>query len=372
MARALLHGERLDKPTYQFLETINEGNSAETYRCWHEIFERPVVQKTVSLLGLGDALALSEPGLLNKIDHDHLVKVWEAQWTPGLSKSLKCITFTMPFYADGSLHSVLECRGELPLSQAIGITDQLLKALHYLHVEQRILHRDIKPGNVFLDEDCRVAYLGDLGNAARMDESNEADANGGTRLYRPPELVGQRYGIAGDIYSTGFTLLELFGGPLDYADLNNIDITKRLYRGQRAVADRYFRLGPTIPKNLERLVLAMTSRSVARRPRSAAAALRALGRIGYVDWQPADASGRREGFWPPKAPKVVLAVEERAIRSGPDAGFTELAVLHRKVQASEWRRISQLSRRLSPDDHRARRAVYDAIAAFCANRWAVR
>ncbi|TGD84752.1 serine/threonine-protein kinase [Mycolicibacterium sp. CH28] len=354
------------------METINEGNTAETYKCWHEIFQRPVVQKTVSLLGLADALALSEPGLLNKINHDHLVKVWEAQWTPGRAPNLKCITFTMPFYAEGSLHSVLERCGELPLGQAFKIAAQLLKALHYLHVEQRILHRDIKPGNVFLDEGFRVAYLGDLGNAARMDELNEADANGGTRLYRPPELAGERYGIAGDIYSMGFTLLELFGGPLDYADLDNIEITRRLDRGLRAVADRYFRLGPTIPTSLERLVLAMVSRSVARRPSSAAAALRALGRISFIDWLPADSLGRREGFWPPTAPKVVLAVEERTIRSGPDAGLVELTVLHRKVQAQEWRRISQLSDRVRPDDRRARRAVYDAIVAFCANRWAVR
>ncbi|ART73274.1 hypothetical protein BTO20_36285 [Mycobacterium dioxanotrophicus] len=372
MARALLLGERIDKPTYQFLETISEGNSAETYKCWHEIFNRPVVQKTVSLLGLPDALALSEPGLLNKIKNDHLVQVWEAQWTPGLPRNLKCITFTMPFYADGSLHSVLEARGELSLYQGMGIARQLLTALHYLHVEQRILHRDIKPGNVFLDDDFSSAYLGDLGNAARMDELDEADGNGGTRLYRPPELAVQRYGVAGDIYSAGFTLLELFGGPLDYAILDNVDITNRLNRGQRAVADRHFRLGPVIPTKLERLVLEMASRSVARRPRSAAAALRALQQIGYVDWQPADASGRREGFWPPAEPKIALAVEERTIRSGRDAGRVEISVLHRKVQSTEWRRISVLSKRVAPGDRRARRGVYDAIVAFCANRWPVR
>jgi serine/threonine protein kinase len=372
MARVILLGERLDKPTYKFLETISEGDTAETFKCWHEIYQRPVVQKTISLLGLNDALALSEPGLLNKINHDHLVKVWEAQWTPGSAKALKCITFTMPFYSEGSLHTVLESRRELPLRQAIEIAAQVLKALHYLHVKQRILHRDIKPGNIFLDDDCRAAYLGDLGNAARMDDSNEADPDGGSRLYRAPELATQRYGVGCEIYSAGFTLMELFAGPLDYIELDNADITRRLSRSQRSVADKHFRLGPASPTSLERLVLAMASRSVARRPNSAAAALRALGRVTYVDWQPAEAGGRREGAWPPAAPKVILAVEERRIRSGPDAGRVELTVSHRKPQASEWRRISQLSRRIALDDRRGRRAVYDAIAAFCAKRWAVR
>jgi serine/threonine protein kinase len=357
VARSLLRGERLDKPTYEFLETISEGNTAETYKCWHEIFQCPVVQKTVSLLGLNDALALSEPNMLNKIKDDNLVEVWEAQWTPGKPAALKCITFTMPFYGEGSLHSVLECRGELPLRCGIEIAAHILKGMHYLHVERRILHRDIKPGNVFLDTGCNVAYLGDLGNAAYMDDSNEADGNGGTRLYRPPELAAQRYGIAGDIYGAGFTFLELFGG---------------LERGQRAVADKYFRLGPAAPTRLERLMQAMTSRDVARRPRSAASALRTLGGITYVDWQPVDLSGRREGYWPPAAPQVVMAVEEKMVRSGPDAGRCDLTVLHRKVHSHEWRRISRLSKRVDVVDRRGRRAVYDAIAAFCAKRWPVR
>jgi eukaryotic-like serine/threonine-protein kinase len=372
VTRSLLLGERLDKPTYTFLETINEGNSAETYKCWHEIFQCDVVQKTVSLFGLKDALALSEPGLLNKIKNGNLVEVWEAQWTPGTQKALKCITFTMPYYAEGSLHSVLETRGELPLRSGIEIATQMLKAMHYLHIERRILHRDIKPGNVFLDSGCGTAYLGDLGNAAYMDESNEADGTGGTILYRPPELASRRYGVAGDMYCAGFTLLELFGGLLDYPSFDHVDMTRRLERGQRAVADRHFRLGPTIPTPLDRLVRAMTAREVARRPGSAASALRTLGAIKYVDWQPADASGRREGYWPATGPRVVFAMEERTIRSGPDAGRCELSVSHRKVESDEWRRVSQLSRRIQAGDQSARRAVYDAIVAFCAKRWPVR
>jgi eukaryotic-like serine/threonine-protein kinase len=372
MKRALLRGERLDKPTYTFLETINEGSTAETYKCWHTIFQCDVVQKTISLLGLPDALALSEPGLLNKIKNDHLVEVWEAQWTPDRAEVLKCITFTMPYYDDGSLRSVLENRGELSLQSGIAVAKQVLKALHYLHVDRRILHRDIKPGNVFLGNGCNAAYLGDLGSAAYMDGHGEADGNGGTVLYRPPELAGARYGVAADIYGAGFTFLELFGGLLDYAKLDHVDMTRRLARGQRAVADRHFRLGPTVPTPLDRLVRSMTDRDVARRPTSAASALRALDAVSYVDWQPAAPSRRREGFWPPASPQVVVAVEEKTVRSGPDAGRRDLTVLHRKVDSGEWRRISRLSRRVDESDRQAQRTVYDTIAAFCAKRWPVR
>lgn len=372
MREHILKGERLDKPTYEFLETISEGNAAETYKCWHEIFQRTVVQKTVSLLGLQDALALSEPSLLNRIKHGHLVEVWEAQWTPGMPEDLKCITFTMPFYGEGSLNSVLESRRSLPLRQAMRIAEQLLKALHHLHVDQRILHRDIKPGNVFLDDGCSSAYLGDLGNAARMDEMGEADPQGGSRLYRPPELATRRYGIAGDIYSMGFTFLELFGGALDYGALNNDDVARRLDRGERAVPDRYFRLGPPSPTSLDRLVQAMTSKDPRRRPNSAAETLRQLQAVNYVDWQPTEDVARREGFWPPTNPRVVVSVEEKVLRSGPDAGLVELSVRHRTLEGSAWRRVSQLSRRISPSDQRARQATYDAIVAFCAKRWAVR
>ncbi|MBN7560203.1 protein kinase domain-containing protein [Mycobacteroides abscessus] len=367
-----LKGERLDKATYQFLETISEGNTAQTYKCWHEIFECEVVQKTVSLLGLNDALALSEPGLLNKIKDNNLVEVWEAQWTPNVPSTLKCITFTMPFYREGSLYSVLENRSELSLHHGIIIATQLLKAMHYLHIERRILHRDIKPGNIFLGSEFEAVYLGDLGNAAYMDDTGCADANGGTRLYRPPELATERYSSAGDIYSAGFTMLELFGGLLDYAKLDNKDIEKRLNKGQRAVADRYFRLGPAAPTRLERLIASMTSRDPGRRPPSAAAALRQLGKTTYIDWQPADPAGHREGFWPPTAPHIAVAIEERAIKSGPDAGRREVTVLHRALSSTSWRRISRLSGRVDVSDMRARRAIYDATTVFCAKRWPVR
>ncbi|EIU07765.1 kinase domain protein [Mycobacteroides abscessus 5S-0422] len=254
----------------------------------------------------------------------------------------------------------------------MSIAAQLLKALHYLHAEQKILHRDIKPGNIFLSSGFDVAYLGDLGNAAYMDVNGYADANGGTRLYRPPELANERYSSAGDIYSAGFTFLELFGGLLDYSKLNNRDIEKRLNNGQRAVADRYFRLGPAAPTRLERLLLSMTARRPARRPSSAAAVLRKLGAITYVDWQPVSVEDRREGYWPPSAPRIALAVEERTIKSGPDAGRCEVTVQHRDLSTASWRRVSRLGGRIDIADLRARRTIYDATTAFCAKRWPVR
>jgi serine/threonine protein kinase len=312
---------------------------------------------------------MAEPQLLNQIRHDHLVEVWEAQWTPERPRILKCVTFTMPYYENGSLHSLLELADRLSLRQKFKIAKQVTMAIHYLHVEQHILHRDIKPGNVFIGEQFEAAYLGDLGSAARMDDRGEADTNGGTRLYRAPELARQQYGIAAEIYSAGFTFLELFGGALDYAQLDNADMARRLEDGRRAVADRHFRLGPAAPSRLERLVVAMSDRDPARRPASAAQVLRNLGSVSFIDWQPPDPDGRREGLWPPSAPTMQLATSERTIRSGPDAGRVELAVHQRIIGTDQWRSMGALSRRIAAGDDRARRATYEAIVALCEKRW---
>jgi hypothetical protein len=95
----VLVGERLDRQTYDVIRTIGEGNAGVCYHAYHEIFGCDVVQKTVSLLGVQDALAHSEPRLLKDVKHACLVEVWEAQWEPDPRwKSLEAITFVMPYY----------------------------------------------------------------------------------------------------------------------------------------------------------------------------------------------------------------------------------------------------------------------------------
>lgn len=224
----------LAKGTATVIQTMNEaGNTGICYSAYHEIFKRDVVQKTVSLLGLDDAAAYTEPKLLKRLRHRHLAEVWEAQWEPDAKwKDIKAVTFVMPSYAGGSVADALAERHRFSIGDALAIACGVLDALHYLHVDEGLLHRDVKPANVLLDAARRHPYLSDLGSAAAMTGSaQDAEARSGTPLYRPTESRTGRYDARGDIYSAGLLLLECLNGRLPYESLDRDQVDARSPRG---------------------------------------------------------------------------------------------------------------------------------------------
>jgi eukaryotic-like serine/threonine-protein kinase len=371
--RLLLSGENPDKPTYAFLQTMREGNTSMTYKMAHEIFDRDVVQKTISVLGLGDAMAASEPQLLDTVRHPHIVEVREAQWTPAPPGGidLKLITFVMPFYPGGSLSEALASAGEFPYTNALAVADGLFQALHYLHTDRRILHRDIKPSNIFLDEKLAHSYLGDLGSAAEMDSHGSAAPPVGTLLYRAPELAQNRYTSAADLYGAGMTLLELFGGLLPYEKFDPVDIEKRVQQGRRAIADRWFKsLPPTVPTPVLKLVVRLTDSDPSRRARTAAEVLAVLSRIAVIDWT----SHEDEwiGIWSPRGVPRWIMVRRQLVKAGPSKGLHHMTTHYRAAEDQPWKMEPGSAARISPTDGRKQRHYFDDAAKFAAKRWPAR
>src|SRR6266849_2902662 len=130
-----LRGELLSRPTYEALQTLQGGainRALGVYR--HKILGRDVVQKTIEMAGRTDAAAYSEPRLLDRIRHDHIVPVYEAQFDPQVPDA---ITFVMPYYPGGSVEGALQQDYRFSLLQARALAVQTLDALAFVHTSLR-------------------------------------------------------------------------------------------------------------------------------------------------------------------------------------------------------------------------------------------
>ncbi len=125
----------------------------------------------------------------------------------------------MEFAAGGSLAGVLQGRGALPEEECRRIGACVAEALGSAH-ERKILHRDVKPGNVLLTQDGEIR-VADFGLAKVLAETSSRSTTGGlagTPAYLPPEVI-QRKKVdhRGDLYALGCVLYEMAAGEPPYS-----------------------------------------------------------------------------------------------------------------------------------------------------------
>ena len=159
---------------------------------------------------------------LSKLRHPNIVRVLEA------FEANNTVYYAMEYCEGGSLDYLIG-RDGLAEGQALAFVRQIASALDYMH-NARILHLDLKPGNVMLREDGTVALI-DFGLSKQYDEAGEPESSttigGGTPGYAPIEQAHYREGhdfpIQMDIYALGATLYKMLMGerPAEAAVLLN-------------------------------------------------------------------------------------------------------------------------------------------------------
>ncbi len=364
-----IRGDRLEKPSYAILRSLRGGNVGEAWLAQHEVFGQRVVQKTYSVLGLEDSIATREPRLLRNIDHPHVARVYEAQWDPDYDRA---ITFVMPYYEGGSIADAFDEGYRFSLHHAIKLAEHMLDALAHVHAEHRYIHRDTKPGNVFLDRERQNAYVGDFGSAAEMDAADRVPAIEGSPLYMPPEGGPQDgdMGVTGDIYGVGLTLYEMPNGPFPYADISPEAVERRLARGQRALPDRAFEeWEPCVPEDLRTIVRKAIRPTPAGRYQSCSEFIRRLQRIQCIDWcrdEGEGLDGQSTGTWPPQERedrRRRYRVTSRVLR-----GSRRRLVAVEALPGSSWRRFGVEDATIEPDDRRAVEWFFAEVATRAAQR----
>lgn len=160
---------------YTKIELLGKGGCGEVYLARHDdpIGNRKLVAlKTllpkVAVMPYMKKRFLAEAKRTKMLDHPNLVKFDDCGEVNGI------FYFTMEFCDRGSVVNLMEKRGgKLEVREATDIILQVLDGLHYAHTEQCLVHRDIKPGNIFLtvNRGKTVAKLGDYGLAKAFDQA---------------------------------------------------------------------------------------------------------------------------------------------------------------------------------------------------------
>jgi hypothetical protein len=132
----------------------------------------------------------------------------------------------LEYFPSRSLREILEDRQFLPCAEGLPIARQVLSALEYAH-ERKVLHRDVKPGNILVSDDGIVKVV-DFGLAKRLVDAaftqQTSTGTPGTPLFMAPELLGGGQAtFKADIYSTAATIYRMLTGrhPIEAKRLND-------------------------------------------------------------------------------------------------------------------------------------------------------
>ena len=203
---------------YRVRKLLGVGNMGQVYLAMQMTMDRPVALKVLPPDVLGSAAELAsfqrEVRLLARVEHPNVVTAIEAGADGGVH------FLAMQYVKGETLDTRQEREGRLPEKDVLIIGLRLAEALSYAWDKHHILHRDVKPGNIMVDDGGNVKLM-DMGISLVRGERGSPDASGmvvGTPYYMSPEqtLGRAELDFRADLYALGATMFHLVTGTVPY------------------------------------------------------------------------------------------------------------------------------------------------------------
>src|SRR5881394_3128410 len=203
---------------YELLEEVGRGGQGVVFRARQKSLNRIVALKVISLGQWASKVHLQrfrlEAEAAARLEHPGIVPIHEVG-----ERDASCY-FSMKFVEGGQLDEVAR-REPIPIRRAVELIAKVARTVHYAH-EHGILHRDIKPGNILLDQKGEP-HLTDFG-LARLVESESSvthtlDVLGTPSYMAPEQAVGNNAAVSSvtDVYGLGAVLYQLLTGHPPFA-----------------------------------------------------------------------------------------------------------------------------------------------------------
>ncbi len=252
---------------YEILDRLGAGGMGEVLKARHRTMDRVVALKVVASKAMKSPHAVSrfhrEVLAAAKLVHTNIVTAYDASQHEGTHY------LVMEFVEGQDLATLVREHGALSVEQAVECIVQAAKGLEYAH-SHGVIHRDIKPGNLLLDEEGTVKIL-DMGLARlgtlpdeEVHASDHLTAGGqvlGTCAFMAPEQAQDAHGAdhRADIYSLGCTLHCLLTEAPPFSGDTTIQI---LLAHQQAPIPSLCDARPDVPSALD----AVYQKMMAKRP----------------------------------------------------------------------------------------------------------
>lgn len=296
---------------FRIIRELGRGGSAVVYLAWEEALERELALKVIRSGFAEDEEAAArlerEARTLARMRHPKIVSLYG---TRRLGDGR--VALLMQHVPGRTLRAELTEAGALPFHRVEQVLRDVAEALAHAH-RRRIVHRDVKPENIYIDEESGLAMLSDFGIARPWDAEfglTVAGATLGTPAYMSPEQVDGR-GVDGrtDLYSLGMVAYEMVAGRHPWAGES---IFSLILKQKQEEPPPLAHVRPDTPEHLERVVQGLLHKEPADRWQSADEVLEALdrGRLTSTPRVPRQREGSGPGHpvWPapedPGAPLV--------------------------------------------------------------------
>ena len=250
---------------YKIISELGKGGMSDVYEARDVIFRREIALKIIKYENAKRIDNLirfqNEARFSAAFNHPNIVKIYDYG-------EYNNLPYIVTEYVKGqTLRDVLDYKRCFSLNESCSIMLQLCDALIEVH-SKNIVHRDIKPQNVYYASDGEIK-LGDFGISVLLGSGMNVNENKkvmGTAQYLAAELVyGEKATFQSDIYAMGITFFELLTGRVPFDGKNPHDVA--VMQVEKEVPSP-LTINPDLPKEVEYIIFKAVNKNLDERYKS--------------------------------------------------------------------------------------------------------